>query len=44
MANNNPFLRIVLGDLNFKSGHRCKHDKTSYTGDKIDALTSLFGL
>ena len=41
---NNPFLTVVLGDLNFRSNLWFKADKTSYEGSKIDATTSQFGL
>ena len=44
VANHNPFLTVILGDFNVKSENRYKHDKTSYEGSKIDALTSQFGL
>ena len=44
VANHNSFLIVVLGDINIKSENNYKHDKTSYEGAKIDALTSQFGL
>ena len=44
VANHNPFLIVVLGGFNVKSENLYKHDKTSYKGAKIDALTSQFGL
>ena len=44
VANHNPFLIVVLGDFNIKSENNYKHDKTSYEGAKIDALTSQFEL
>ena len=44
MSNHNPFLIVALGDFNIKSENWNKHDKTSYEGAKIDALTTKFGL
>ena len=44
MANHNSFLIVVLGDFNVKSKKWYKHDKTSYEGAKVDALTTHFGL
>ena len=44
VANHNPFLTVILAEFNVKSENRYKHDKTSYEGSKIDALTSQFGL
>ena len=44
VANHNSFLIVVLGDINIKSENNYKHDKTSYEGAKIDALTSQFVL
>ena len=44
VANHNPFLIVVLGGFNVKSENSYKHDKTSYKGAKIDALTSQFEL
>ena len=41
---NNPFLTAVLGDFNVKSNFRCKSNKTSYLGSKIEGITSKFGL
>ena len=41
---NNPFLTAVLGDFNVKSNFRCKSNKTSYEGSKIEGITSKFGL
>ena len=34
----------VLGDFDTKSSNWYKHDKTTYEGSKIDAVTSQFGL
>ena len=39
VANHNSFLIVVLGDFNVKSENWYKHDKMSYEGAKIDALT-----
>ena len=44
ISNQNPFLTVVLGDFNAKSSNFYIHDKTTYEGYKIDALTSQFGL
>ena len=35
---------IILGDFNIKSSNWYKHDKKTYEGSKIDAVTSQFGL
>ena len=43
-ANKIPYLLVVLGDFNVKSSNRYEHDKTTYEGSKIDAITSKFGL
>ena len=37
-------MSVVLGDFNVKSSNWYKHDKTTYEGSKIDAITSQFGL
>ena len=44
ISNQNPFLTVVLGDFNTKSLNWYKHDKTTYKGSKIDAVTSQFAL
>ena len=41
---NNPFLTVVLSDINVKSNLWCKGDKTSYEGSKIEGITFQFGL
>ena len=38
-----PYLSVVL-DFNVKSSNWYKHNKTTYEGSKIDAITSQFGL
>ena len=43
-ADKNPYLIVILGDFNAKSTNWCKHDKTTYEGSKIEAITSQFGL
>ena len=43
-ANKIPYLLVVLGEFNVKSSNRYKHNKTTYEGSKIDAITSQFGL
>ena len=35
---------VILGDFNAKSSNWYKHDKTTYEGSKIEAITSQFGL
>ena len=44
IANKNPFLIVILGDVNAKSSNWYKHDKTKYEGSKIEAVTSQFRL
>ena len=44
ISNQNQFLTLVLGDFNIKSSNWYKHDKKTYEGSKIDAVTSQFGL
>ena len=44
IANKSPYLIVEPGDFNTKSSNRYKHDKITYEGSKIDALTSQFGL
>ena len=44
IANISPYLLVVLGDFNVKSSNWYKHDKITYEGSKIDAITSQFGL
>ena len=44
IANKSAYLLVVLGDFNVKSSNWYKHDKTTYEGSKIDAITSQFGL
>ena len=41
---NNPFLIVVLVNLNVKAENWHNHEKMSYEGAKIGALTSHFGL
>ena len=40
-SNQNPFVTVVLGYFNTKSSNWYKHDKTTYEGYKIDAVTFL---
>ena len=40
MTNKKPLVRVALGDFIVKSENWCKHDKMSYEGAKIDALTT----
>ena len=44
IAKENPYLIVILGDFNAKSSNWYKHDKTTYEGSKIEAITSQFGL
>ena len=44
IANKNPYFIVVLGQFNVKSSNWYKHDKTTYEGSKIEAITSPFGL
>ena len=44
IAKENPYLIVILGDFNAKSSNWYKHDKTTYEGSKIEAITSPFGL
>ena len=41
-ADKNPYLIAILGDFNAKSTNWCKHDKTTYEGSKIEAITSVW--
>ena len=44
IANKNPYLIVILGDVNAKSSNWHKNDTTTYEGSKINAITSHFGL
>ena len=39
ISNQNLFFTVVLGDFNTKFSNWYKHDKTTYKGSKIDAVT-----
>ena len=41
---NNPFMTIVLGDVNAKSNNWCKSDITSLEGSKVDTIANSYGL
>ena len=41
---NNPFVTVVLGDFNVKTGLWQNNDIITYEGSKIDGVTSKFGL
>ena len=41
---NNPFLIVLIGDLNAKSKNCYRHDKSSYKGNAIENVTSQFRL
>ena len=43
-ASNNPFLLVAIGDFNAKSTNWCTNDQTSFEGNKIEHITSQFGL
>ena len=43
-ANQNPFVRIIIGDSNATSKNWCSSDITPYKGKKIESLTSQCGL
>ena len=44
ITNQSPYLIVALGDFNVKSYNWYKHNKTTYEGSKVDAITSQFGL
>ena len=44
IANKNRYLIVVLREFNANSSNWYKHDKTTYKGSKIEAITSQFGL
>ena len=44
IANKSPNVLVVFGDFIVKSSNWYKHDKTTYDGSKIIAITSQFGL
>ena len=44
LAQNNPFLLVALGAFNAKSTNWCANDQSSFEGNKIEHLTSQFGL
>ena len=41
---NNPFMLVVIGDLNAKSKNWHPSDRTTYEGNIIETITSHFGL
>ena len=43
VANQSLYLIVVLGDFNVESSNWYKHEKTTYKGSKIDAITFQFG-
>ena len=43
LCQNNPFLIVLIGDLNAKSKNWYSHDKTSHEGNKIENVTAQFG-
>ena len=44
LALNNPFMLVVIGDLNAKSKNWFLLDRTTYEGNIIEIITSHFGL
>ena len=44
IAKNKPFLIILFGEINAKLSKWYDNDSTSYEGNKIDDITSLFGM
>ena len=44
LALNNPFMLVVIGDLNAKSKNWYPLDRTTYEGNIIEIITSHFGL
>ena len=44
LAQNNLFLLVAIGDFNVKSTNWCANDRTSFEGNKIEHITSQFGL
>ena len=43
-ALNNPFMPVVIGDLNAKSKNWYPSDRTTYEGNIIETITSHVGL
>ena len=44
LCQNNPFLIVLIGDLNAKSKNWSSHDKSSHEGNEIKNVTAEFGL
>ena len=44
LRQNNPFLTVLIGDLNAKSKNCYSHYKSSQEGNEIENLTAQFGL
>ena len=44
LAQNNLFLLVAIGGFNAKSTNWCANDQTSFEGNKIEHITSQFGL
>ena len=44
LVQNSPFLLVAIGDFNAKSTNWCANDRTSFEGNKIEHITSQFGL
>ena len=43
LCQNNPFLIVLVGDLNVKSKNWYSHDQTSHEGNEIENVTAQFG-
>ena len=44
LCQNNPFLIVLIRDLNAKSKNWYCHDKSSHEGNAIENVTAQFGL
>ena len=44
LGQSNPFLIVLIGDLNAKSNNWYPHDKSIYEGNEIENITAHFGL
>ena len=44
LAQNNPFPLVDIGEFNAKSTNWCANNQTNFEGNKIEHITSQFGL
>ena len=44
LCQNDPFLIVLIGDLNVKSKNWYSHDITSHEGNEIENVTAQFGV